>query len=246
MIRITSCALTIGSAFLAQSAFAAPGVGESVYGAKIYPGEVEIEARYGQLDGGSADGEDGLVLEVAHAFSKRFYGAALLEFEREPGEKRRLEAIAFEGITPLGRIEALKLDTAVYGEYEIVRGGHDKVEMKALLQHQTGAFDTRFNFKVAKVLGTKEPLELGYAASADWKIIDQFRLGAAAFGDLGTTRNFAPRSAHFVGPIAKNKFENLIGDSGLRMEAGYLFPIGVARDETKGQIRVIVEWETHF
>jgi hypothetical protein len=246
MIRNTICALAISGAFLAQPALAAPGVGENVYGAKIYPGEVEIEARYGQLNGGSADGEDGLVLELAHAFSKHFYGAALVEFEREPGQKRRLEAIAFEGITPLGRINALKLDTAVYAEYEIVRGGHDKVEFKALLQHQSGAFDGRFNLKVNKVLGTKDPLELGYAASADWKIVDQFRLGAAAFGDLGTTRNFAPRSAHFIGPIAKNKFENLVGDSGLRMEAGYLFPLGAARDETKGQLRFILEWETHF
>lgn len=246
MIRITKYALALAIVLLAPSALGAPGVGENVYGAKIYPGEVEIEARYGRLNGGTADGEDGLVLEFAHAFSKRFYGAVLAEFEREPGKRRRLEAIAFEGITPLGRIEALKLDTAFYAEYEIVRGGHDKVEVKALVQHQAGRFDSRFNLIVDKIVGTGDPLKLRYAASADWKVVGNFRLGGAAFGDLGTTRRFAPRAAHFVGPVAKHKFDNLSGDSGLRLETGYLFPLGAARDETKGQFRLILEWETHF
>src|SRR5947209_15171864 len=100
------------------AADAAPGVGEKVYGAVLEPDTTEIEARYGRLTGGTADGEDGFVAEFSHSFGRRFYGAALLEFEKEAGGRRRLEAVGVEGILPLGRIDALGVDVAVYGEYE--------------------------------------------------------------------------------------------------------------------------------
>jgi hypothetical protein len=227
-------------------ASAAPGVGSKVYGATLEAGLTEIEARYGRLQGGPDHGEDGLVLELAHAFSDKFYAAALIEFEREPGGPRKVEAYSFEAITPIGRVEALKLDIALYGEYEIVRRQANKAETKLLLQHRDGGFDGRINLVAEKELQSGAPVEFGYAASADWAAFGEFRLGLAAFGDLGTTRHFVPRAEHFAGPIVKTEIEHLPGNSELEIEAGYLRAFGAARDDAKGQWRLLLEWETRF
>ncbi len=238
--------MTAAAILMSTAASAAPGVGEKVYGATVEGGVTEIEARYGRLTGGAADGEDGLLLEVSHSFSDKLYTGVIAEFEREPGGKRKLEAVGFEAITPLGRIEALQLDVALYGEYEAVRKNADKVEAKLLLQHRKGPFDGRFNLIFNKELASGRQVAVEYAASADWKAFGEVRLGVAAFGDLGTFKTFAPRAEHFAGPIAKFEIEHLPGNSELEIETGYLFAIGAARDETKGQLRLLLEWETRF
>lgn len=230
----------------AAPALAAPGVGEKIYGATLEPGVTEVETRYGRLTGDAADGEDALVLEVAHNFSSRFYGAILGEFEREPPGNRELEAIGIEGIYTLGHSDALALDMAIYGEYEIVIDGPDKIETKLLLEHQQGPFDARLNLIAERTLASGEPVQFGYAASADWAAFGEFRLGAAAFGNLGGTDRFLPRDQHYLGPIVKTEIEHLPGGSELSIEAGYLFALGSARDETDGQMRLLVEWETRF
>jgi hypothetical protein len=231
----------------AAPALAAPGVGQKVYGATLEGGVTELEARYGRLTGGAADGEDGLVLEVAHAFSDRLYVGVTAEFEREPPATRKLEAVGFEVITPLGRIEALQLDVALYGEYEAIRGGRDKAEAKLLLQHKKGPFDARLNLVFDKQLASGQKVGVGYAASADWAVVDDVRLGVAAFGNLGNFSDFAPRAEHYLGPVAKFEIEALSGkNSEFEVETGYLFALGSARDETKGQLRLLLEWEKRF
>ncbi len=205
---------------LASTAHAAPGLGEKVYGATVERGTTEVEARYGQLTGGPDDGEDALVLEVSHGFSDRFYGALLAEFEREPSNRRGLEALAVEGIYALGKFKSLDLDVAIYGEYEIGLNGPDKVETKLLLEHERGPFDGRFNLIAEKLLDRGSPVGLGYAASADWEVADELRLGGAAFGDLGSTKHLTTRSEHFAGPIVKYELEHL-GKGELGLEAGY-------------------------
>jgi hypothetical protein len=231
----------------ATPAVAAPGVGQKVYGATLEGGVTEVEARYGRLRGGTADGEDGLVLEVAHAFSDKFYVGVTAEFEREPPATRKLEAVGFEVITPIGRIEALQLDIALYGEYEAIRSGRDKAEAKLLLQHKKGPFDARLNLVFDKRLASGQKVSVGYAASADWAVVDDVRLGVAAFGDLGSFSKFAPRAEHYIGPVAKFEIEPLSGkNSEFEVETGYLFALGSARDETKGQLRLLLEWERKF
>ena len=240
------CALVSTVFLTVQGAYAAPGVGEKVYGATVEAGKTELEARYGRLSGGPADGEDGLVLEIAHGFSKHFYSAALFEFEREAGDSRRLAAIGLEGIVPIGRIDSLKLDVALYGEFVFVRSGRDETEAKLLLQHKTGGFDSRLNLKFNRPLQSGAPVEVSYQASADWAIGGEFRAGVAAFGDLGSSDRLFPRAQHFAGPIVKTEIEHLPANSELEIEAGYLRAIGAARDDTKGQFRLLLEWEFRF
>lgn len=233
-------------AVVSGPALAAPGVGDKVYGATVERGVSEVEFRYGRLVGGSADGEDGAVVELSHGFTDRFYGGALFEFEREPGESRRLEAVGAEGIFALGHLKALDVDAAIYGEYEAVRGGPDKIETKLLLQHRKGSFDGRLNLIAEKALDGGEPVEFGYAVSADWKLVGELRGGVEAFGELGSTRKLFPRAEHFVGPMLKTEIEHLPGGGELGIEAGYLFALGASRDETKGQARLLLEYEFHF
>lgn len=231
---------------LPSTAMAAPGVGEKVYGATILPGVSEVEARYGRLTGKQADGEDGLVLELAHGFSRKFYGGLLVEFEREPDGKRELEAAGIETITHIAHNDALGLDAAIYGEFEAVREGADKAEAKLLLEHRKGSFDARLNLIGEREFRDGAPVELEYAALVDWAAIGDLRAGIEAFGQLGNTNRFLPRAEHFAGPVLKAEVEHLPGHGELEIETAYLFALGSAHDETNGQARLLLEYEFRF
>lgn len=227
---------------VASAAHAAPGLDDVVYGATVEPGKTEIETRYGRLTSGPGNGEDAFVLELAHGFSSRFYGAALATFEREPGSSRRLETIAVEGIFTLGKIKSLGLDTAIYVEAAHGVHGSDNLETKLLLQHRRGRFDSRLNLIAERALTSGAPVEFGYAASADYEIGEDISLGAEAFGDLGTSHKLSARGEHFFGPAVKVGLDH-VGPGELELRAGYLFAIDRARDETKGQLRFGMEYE---
>jgi hypothetical protein len=223
---------------IAAPARATPGLGEEVYSATIER-ETEIEARYGRLSGRSDDGTDALVVEASHGFSTRFRAALLAEFEREPGGGRHASAFAVEAIHTLGRIGGI--DTAVYGEYEVARHGPDKIETKLLLQKRGGRFDTRLNLIAERQMVAGAPVTFGYAASADVATVGEFRLGAAAFGDLSGNEG----GHHFAGPIVKTEIEHL-GRGELELETGYLFALGSARDSARGQFRLLAAYAFPF
>lgn len=220
-------------------------MGGKVEGARISEGVTEIEIRHGRMIGDERDGEDASVAELSHAFSRNFYGELAFEFSSEPGERRRLEAIGVEGVVALGHNDALDLDFALYGEYVFARGEADEIEAKLILQHSAGPFDARLNLIAERELEDGEPVELGYAVSADWEVADDLRLGGAAFGELGTTRRFLPSAGHFMGPVIKTEIEGL-GKGEMEVEAGYHFALGSARDHADGQIRLVIEYEFRF
>jgi hypothetical protein len=159
--------------------------------------------------------------------------------ERENGASREVEALGIEAIYALGRLGGI--DVALYGEYEIGLEGPDAIETKLLLQRSVGPFDARLNLIAEKELGHAGAVELGYAASADVAAFGEVRLGAAAFGELGTTRDFLPSAEHYAGPVAKFEVEGLGPE--LEIEAGYLFALGRARDDADGQFRLKLELE---
>jgi len=237
MKKIRNCAglaCALSAMVLASPAYAAPGMGSEVYGATVEKGEVEVEARYGALAGGPDDGEDVLKLELAYAPTEKLRLATVVELEKEPGEHRKAEALSFEAIYELGR--AGGIDFALYGEYETVFHGPDKMEAKLLMQRKTGPWDLRLNLIAEKELEGGEPLEFEYAASADVEIFDEVRFGAQAYGELGSSRHFLPHAEHFLGPVAKFEVEGLGPE--LEIEAGYLFAIDKAKDDTDGQFRL--------
>ena len=205
----------------------------------VVKGETEFEAIYGRLSGGPDSGEDILRLEASHSVNDRLRLAIRSEIERAPGGPRKLEAVSFEAIYELGRVGGI--DVGLYGEYENVLHGTDKLEAKLLLERRAGPFDAKLNLIAAKPLASGNPLEFAYAASADVEAIGELRLGVAAFGGLGSTDDFLPRADNYVGPVVKTEIEGLGPE--IEIEAGYLFALGKAKDDSDGQFRLVVEME---
>lgn len=239
IIKLTPMVALLSLIGLPTAAHAAPGLGDEVYGAEVEEGEAEVETIYGRLDGGADDGEDVLKLEAAYGVTDRLRLGLIGELEREPFESRKFEAVGVEAIYELGTLGGVNF--AAYGEYEITFDGADKVETKLLMQHRTGPVDLRLNLIAEKELSSGADVEFGYAASADVETFGEVRVGLQAFGELGTLDHLAPRAEHFVGPVAKLEIEGLGPE--IELQAGYLFALGAARDDSDGQFRLAVELE---
>lgn len=246
--KSTALAAALAAASMSTAAQAAPGLGNEVYGATVEKGETEIEIKYDRLGGGPESGEDVLKAEVARGITKNLQVGVFVEFEKEPGESSQLEEIAVEAIYHLG--QAGGIDFALYGEYAVKPHGPDAIEAKLLMQRRTGPWDLRLNLIAEKSLETDEKVELEYAASADVAVSSRLRLGAEAFGDLGTFEDFGPAEEHFAGPYAKLRLIQIAdsdgdGDDhgGLTLKAGYLFALGATRDNSDGQLRLKLEYE---
>jgi hypothetical protein len=240
-------AAALACACAATPALAAPGLGDEVYGATMEKGETEAEAKFDTLTGGPASGEDVMKFELSHTFTDNLTVAVHAEFAQDAGAPRRAEEAGIEAIYHLGR--AGGIDFALYGEYAVGFHGPDALEAKLLMQHRSGPWDLRLNLIAEKSLQSGEPVEFGYAASADTRVAKGVRLGAQAFGELGSTHKFLPDAEHFVGPVAKfrvatgDRDGDDDGDEGIGLEVGYLFPLGKAKDDTNGQFRVALEFE---
>lgn len=239
MKYLVGIALT-GSALFSGVAKAEPGLAGKVYGATVEAGVTELELRHGRIHGDTLGGKEATGAEFAHGFTRGFHGGLVVEWERPPGEGRRLESVGIEDILALGHSEALELDFALYGEYGAVRGGADEIEAKLLVQHRRGPMDVRVNLIAGKELERGEAIEVEYAASADWALSDALQLGIAAFGDLGTTRRFLSRGEHYAGPYLKTEIEG-IGNGDLEIEAGYHVAFGAGRGNSDGQFRFVME-----
>jgi hypothetical protein len=238
-LRILPLALAVLCGLGSTSAIATPGLGGEVYGATVDKGELEFEAIYGRLSGGTGDGEEVLKIESSYAVSDRLLFGLVGEFEKKPGQPRRAEELAVEAIYHLGKTGGI--DFALYGEYAFGLHGPDKFETKLLMQHRSGPWDLRLNLIAEKRLQSGEPLEFSYAASVDRKVAGAFHLGVEAFGELGSTDKLLPRAEHFIGPITKVDIEGLGPE--LCLKAGYLFALGKARDNSQGQFRLALELE---
>lgn len=239
MIRKIALAGAFAAGLAATPALAAPGLGDEVYGATVEPGEIELEARSGILVDGPDAGENNFRLEAGYGISGHTRIALVAEFEKEPGASRKLEAVSIEAIQNVARIGGV--DLALYGEYEAVRGGTDELEGKLLLEWRGRTTDVRLNLIAGKELASGAKVELGYAASADVAVASGVRAGLAAFGGLGTFDDFAPRDEHFIGPNFKFRTDAL--GKPLKIETGYLFALGAAKDDAKGMFRLNLELE---
>ena len=229
-------------------ALAAPGLGNEVYGATVEAHAWELETRYGALSGGSSSGEENSRIELAYGVSKRLRVATVIEFEKDPGGKRKATHLGFEAVVPIGRIAGL--DIAGYAEYEIgLNGTQDSTEAKLLIERRTGHWDTRFNLIGEKPLRSSDLLHLSYALSINRSVAKNVRLGVTGFGDLGTFSQLLPNAEHYLGPEAQFRIPvgdrdgDGDGDRGLSIRAGYLFPLGTARADSKGQFRLSLEFE---
>jgi len=234
----------------ASAAAAEPGLGQKVYDPYVRNGLSEVEVRTGRLIGGTAEGDQTTVVELERGINDRFSLAVLGEIEDEPGDARKLDAIAVEGVMYLGQIPHLGIDTGLYLEYEQrIHNQSGVLEGKLLLAKTQNRFQGLFNIIAGQALTDRDgagATEFSYAASATWETAPKLRVGVEAFGDLGTSRSFGGRQAHYVGPVVKWETRPSWLPAELELEAGYLFAAGGAKDYTDGQLRVLIALERRF
>lgn len=234
----------------AGAASAAPGLAEQVYSPYVKKGVTEVELRGGRLSGGAADGDSAAVIELEHGFTDRLSLAVLGEFEDEPGDRRKLDSVAVEGVAYLGQLPGTGVDVGAYLEYEQrIHNESGKLEGKILLARQFGPVHGLVNLIAEQAL-TNRPGEgamaFGYAAQGTIDAGHDVQVGLQAFGDLGTNRALGGRQQHFVGPVARWEARPRWAAGELELEAAYLLPVGEARRETDGQVRFALEWEKRF
>ena len=230
---------------------AEPGLSNKVYSPYVKKGVTEVELRAGRLNGGPLDGEQAAVVEFEHGVSDRLSLAVLAEFEQHAGEAKKLDALAVEGVAYLGQIPGLGIDVGGYLEYEQrIHNESGVAEAKLLLAKRSGAFEGLMNLIVQRPLSDRpgeHDTEFGYAAQATWDVGHSLRLGGQAFGDLGTDHTFGGRQAHYLGPVAQWEVRPAWLKGGeLAFEGAYLLPVGTAGDDTKGQVRFVIEYERRF
>ncbi len=134
------------------------------------------------------------------------------EFEKDPGATNQLTHAGIEAVYNLARIGGI--DVAAYGEYELgFHGDPDGVEAKLLLERRTQNWDLRFNLVAEKPLDSTQQTAFGYAASADFAVGRDVRLGATAFGDYAAGSNHVlptGGSGRFTGPLGPGAFRRRI------------------------------------
>lgn len=247
-LAAAAAAFTLAAPGLAA---AEPGLANKVYSPYVAKGVTEVELRGGRLTGGPLDGEQAAIVELEYGVSDRLSLAVLGEFEQHAGEARKLDAIAVEAVVYLGQIPKLGVDVGLYAEYEQrLHNESGLAEAKLLLAKQAGAFRGLLNLIVEKPLTDKPgegATEFGYAAEATWRAAYRLRLGAQAFGDIGTTHHLGGSQPHYLGPVVQWETRpKWLNGGELEFEAAYLLPAGSARHDTNGQVRFMLEFERRF
>jgi hypothetical protein len=176
-----------------------------------------------------------LQLGISHGANDRLRIGIQTSFEREAGGVRRAESIGIDATLSLGNAGPFRM--AVFGAYDIGIGEPDSVEGRLILQHSNGPFEARLNLIGVKDLSAGASLELGYAASIEFEAAPRLRLGLQGFGELGTFNRLLPHGGHAFGPSVGYDL-----GPGIELEAGYLFTVGKAREDTKGQVRIGLEF----
>lgn len=250
MSRHLAAALGLLVAVVPLAAHADPRLDEKVYDPYVEKGEVEFESRLGTEIGGPLGGATTTVLEAEYGLSDRVSLALVGGIERDPTGPMRLQSIGLEGVVYVGQIPGIGVDTGLYLEYsQGVNGGESAGEAKLLLAKTAGRFQGLFNLIVEEpfaVPAGEQSASYGYAASATWRVAGQLRIGAEAFGDLGSDRSFLGRQGAYLGPQIKWKVRPKGSPVTIRVDAGWLAAIGTDREEGRSQARVNVEFERRF
>ena len=159
-----------------------------------------------------------------------------------------MNGLGVEGIVYLGQIPKLGVDVGLY--LEIIGGSHgedDKGEAKLLLAKTADRFQGLINFIVERPIGVPAGqgfASYGYAASATWRAVGALRLGAEAFGDLGSDHGFLTRAeGAYIGPQLKWEIRPASSPVEIDIDAGWLAAVGADRGEADSQARVTLEFE---
>jgi hypothetical protein len=203
-------ALALAGAFTASAATADPRLDEKVYEPYIKSHVLEVEARAGGETGRALGGSRTYVGEVEYGVNDRLSLAVIGKVANDAGESTTFRSLGLEGVYYLGQIPHTGIDTGAYLEYaKGFNGGDDVVEAKLLGARQFGPIQAVANLIMERPLNVPDErfASYGYAASATWQPALAWRLGAQAFGELGSDHGFlkGPRGALPTGPWAQHR-----------------------------------------
>jgi hypothetical protein len=108
-----------------------------------------------------------------------------------------------------------------------VIGADDEVELKLLLEHQSGPFSARLNLITSRDMTDDADWEQAYAARLWWRTNDAVSLGVEAYGELDA-------DAHAAGPRATFG----VGQATL----GLSYLVGLDEAQADNQFRLTLEW----
>ena len=167
---------------------------------------------------------------------------------RKPGASPHLNGLGLESVIYLGQIPRLGVDVGLYLEYMGgLNGQDDKGEAKLLLAKNADRFQGLFNFIVERPIGVPDGeafASYGYAASATWRTFGALRVGAEAFGDLGSDHGFLTQSeGAYIGPELRWEVRPAASPVEIDIDAGWLAAVGADRDEADSQARLTIEFE---
>lgn len=247
-LALAMMGLSLGGAAAAR---ADPRLDEVVYSPYAEPHTVEVETRVAQeLGAGDLSGARTVVVELEAGLNDNASLALVTRVQRVPGVSDRLTGLGLEGIYYIGQVPKLGVDVGGYLELAKGFGGQsDGLEAKLLLAKTQGRFQGLFNLIIERPLGAPAGqgfASYGYAASAAWRVVGHWWVGAEAFGDLGDDHSFLGRQGAYVGPELKWQGHPRGSPVEIALDAGWLVPIGLDRQEAKSQARLALEIERHF
>jgi hypothetical protein len=233
----------------ATGAVADPRLDEKVYTPYVQNGVAELELRTARQNGGATAGDTTTVVEGEYGLNDRLSLALLGAIERSPDQSSRLTSVGLEAVGYIGQIPGLGVDTGVYLEYKHgLHGNADVAEGKVLFAKTAGRFQGLLNLIVERPFGPSGEAfgSYGYAASATWKTVGALRVGAEAFGDVGTDHGFGGRRGAYLGPQLLWEGRPAGAPVEIGVDAGWLVPVGTARRESRSQLRFTLELERRF
>ncbi len=241
--------LLLAAILEATGAAADPRLDEKVYTPYVQNGVAELEVYGARQNGGPTGGDATTVIEGEYGLNDRVSLSLVGAVARSGGEGSRLTSLGVEGVAYIGQIPRLGVDTGVYVEYKQGLNGEANVlEGKLLFAKVAGRFQGLLNLIVERPFSPRDEAygAYGYAASATWRTFGPLRLGAEAFGDLGGDHAFLGRQGAYVGPQALWEGRPYGLPFEIGVDAGWLFPVGTARQETRSQLRLGLELERRF
>jgi hypothetical protein len=249
-MKLKLIVLPLAAALLSVTGAAADSrLDEKIYTPYVQNGVAELELRNARQNGGATAGDKTTVIEGEYGLNDRLSLAVVGAVERSPDQSSRLTSIGLEAVAYVGQIPRLGVDTGAYLEYKHgLHGDDDVAEAKLLFAKTAGRFQGLLNLIAERPFGPKGEAfaSYGYAASATWKTVGLLRLGAEAFGDFGTDHGLGGRRGAYLGPQLLWEGRPTGSPVEIEIDAGWLFPVGADRGESRNQLRLGLELERRF
>jgi high-affinity iron transporter len=216
-----------------------------VYSPIVEEGETAIEAAGHRAidDDSTVDGSQEYKLELEHSPAWFWLTAVGAEWEKAPGGDLEATEASWENVFQLFEQGRYPVDVGLLVEYahSLEHGGHDKLEIGALLQKEFGPSQVLVNLIAERDLTSGADTELEYALQYRWRGDPRFEPGIEVYGEFGDVGDFGSLGdhGHEAGPALFGKFR--LGSGAIKYEAAWLF--GLTADAADQTLRFLVEYE---